>query len=162
MTVLKIELSATVIAWYGAIVATISAVIGILNHLRDRARIEIRYKGGWEITGPMEALYSKDKTYFSIKVINKGRRPMNIEKAAIRCIDRNMKYMLLSDSFSSVRNRLIDEKQPTSEFLVEEDLIDFRKAWYILIVDATGREYRKYFRIFPIFWRVYYFLRYGK
>jgi len=159
--IIKIEISATTVAWYGAIVATMSAVIGILNYLRDRSKIKIRYKGGWKIIG-QQALYDSAKTYFVITVINKGRRPIRIERAGIRMVGLEHPWFLLSDSFMPYRNKVLTEENPTTEFLVSEELIDFSKAWYIAVKDATGREYRKYFHLFPTLWRMWYFLRFRR
>lgn len=151
---LDITISATTVAWYGAIVATVSAFIAISNYFRDRARIKIKYRKDVKVTaGP--GPYDPNKIYFNITVINKGRRPVNISKAAIRNIgqDKKGKYSLLSDSFWHGRSRVLDEKSPTTEFLVEQDLINFENAWYIEVYDATGRRYRKYLKWIPPFWK---------
>jgi len=160
---LKVEISATAVAWYGAIVATISTLIALFNYLRDRPKIKIEYRKDIKIIG-RQSLYDPSKTYFNITVINKGRRPINITKIAIRVLDlpNKRKFYLLSDSFLITRNRILTEENPTTEFLVEQNLIDFDNAWYISVYDATGQEYRKYLHLFPTFWRIWYFLKFRK
>ena len=46
---INIEISATTVAWYGAIVATISVAVALFNYLRDRARIRINYRKNMKI-----------------------------------------------------------------------------------------------------------------
>jgi len=139
----KLEISASAVAWYGAIVATVGILVSLYNVLRDRARIKIKFQRDMQIIGP-QPVYDPNKTYFNITVINKGRRPVNITKAAIRTIGRERKYALLSDSFSAHRNRVLNESNPTTEFMMEqiEDLL--ANAWFICVYDATGRAYRKF------------------
>ena len=83
----RLEISASAVAWYGAIVATIGILVSLYNVLRDRARIKIKYQEDMQIIGP-QTVYDSNKTYFNITVINKGRRPVNITKAAIRTIEK--------------------------------------------------------------------------
>lgn len=158
--VLKIEISATTVAWYGAIMATLSIVIALLNYLRDGPKIKIEYRKDMRMVG--QGLYDSSKTYFNITVINKGRRPINITKAAMRILGFEQKFDLLTDSFLVTRREVLTEENPATEFLLQQDLLDFQNAWYIVVYDATGREYRKYLHLLPTFWRIWYFLRFKK
>ena len=139
----RLEISASAVAWYGAIVATIGILVSLYSVLRDRAKIKIKYQKDMQIIGP-QTVYDPNKTYFNITVINKGRRPVNITKAAIRTVGGERKYALLSDSFLAHRNRILNESNPTTEFMMEqiEDLL--ASAWFICVYDATGRAYRKF------------------
>jgi len=158
--IFKIEISANAVAWYGAIVATLSALIALLNYWRDKARVKITYQKDIQIMG-RQNVYDQTKTYFNITVINKGRRPIKIEKAAIKIVDRKG-FWLLGDSFASHRVKVLTEENPKTEFLTDQAEIDFSKVWYIAIYDAIGHEYRKYFHLLPTFWRVWYFFRFRK
>lgn len=147
---LNIEISASVVAWYGAIVATTSALISFIHFLRDRAKIKVECRSDMQIagnTGP----YSPDKTYFNVTVINRGRRPVNITKAAIRNLGTYKKFLLLTDSFSSSRNRVLTEDNPTTEFFIVQSEALLDSSLYVCVYDATGREYRKYLHRFPSF-----------
>jgi hypothetical protein len=139
----RLEISASVVAWYGAIVATVGILVSLYNVLRDRARIKIKYQRDMKIVGP-RAVYDPNKIYFNITVINKGRRPVNITKAAIRAIGEKRKYALLADSFSAHRNRVLNESNPTTEFMMEQVEDWLANAWFICVYDATGRGYRKF------------------
>jgi hypothetical protein len=54
------------------------------------------------------------------------------------------KYMLLADSFSAHRNTVLDESKPTTEFMMEQTEEVLSNTWYICVIDATGRTYRKF------------------
>ena len=154
----KLEISASVVAWYGAIVATIGMLITLINLLRDRAKIKIECRRDMQIagrTGP----YSPDKIYFNVTVINKGRRPVNITKAAIRNLGSNKKFLLFTDSFLLNRNRVLTEDNPTTEFFVEQDIAMLDSSLYVYVYDATGREYRKYLHKLPSVWQIWYYLK---
>lgn len=157
---LEIKISATAVAWYGAITATVSIIIAMLNYLRDKPKVKIEYSKNIKISN-QQNLYDSSKTYFNISVINKGRRSINITKASIRILGLGGIY-LLTDSFSPNRNRILTEENPTTQFLTDQNSIDFSKIWYIAIHDATGKEYRKYFHLLPTFWRIWCFIKLKK
>jgi hypothetical protein len=139
-----VEISANAVAWYGAIVATVGFLVSLYNVLRDRAKIKITYSKDMMVGGP-QAIYDPKKTYFNITVINRGRRPINITKAALRTFEPGKKkFLLLIDSFAAHRNRVLDESKPTTEFMIEQDDEMLANSWFISIYDATGRSYRKY------------------
>jgi hypothetical protein len=151
----KLEISASSVAWYAAIVATISMFVSLIQLWRDRAKIRIEYSRDMKIigtTGP----YSPDTIYFNVTVINKGRRPINITKAAIRNLGSKKKFLVLNDSFSPARNRVLTEDNPTAEFFVEQGAAMLDSAFYISVHDATGRKYKKYLHRFPTFWWIWY------
>jgi hypothetical protein len=152
---LKIEISVTTVAWYGAIVATAGMLVSLYNMLRDRAKIRITYQKDMRIGGAQN-IYDPSKTYFNITVINRGRRPINITKAALRTLKTDKKYTLLADSFLAHRNRVLDESRPTTEFMMEQTEEVLAKTWYICVYDATGRTHRKFvhpFLPFSVPWR---------
>lgn len=155
----KLEILASVVAWYGAIVATAGFVLSLFNSLRDKAHIKIQYQPDMEVVGP--GPYSPGKTYFSVTVINKGRRPANITKAGLRIIGGKRKHLIFSDSFSGHRTRVLTEESPVTEFLVEQDLVPFDKAWYIWVTDATGNIYKRYFHKLPTLWLLWYKLKWN-
>lgn len=155
------EISATTVAWYGAIVATVGALISIYNILSDRPKIKINYQKDMNIYGP-QSIYPKDKTYINVTVINTGRRAVNITKAGFRTLGGKRKFALFNDSFLSTRNRILTEESPVSEFMVEQDekmLEMIKSVWYIWAQDATGRMYRKYLHPLPYIWRILYWIR---
>lgn len=146
---IKLEISANAVAWYGAIVATIAAALSIFIALRDRARIRIICQKDMIIIGE-QSIYPKDKTYFSVSVVNKGRRPIRIEKVAFRTIGAKKRFALFSDSFLQGRRRVLTEEYPRTDYMAEQDEELLRSVWYIAVYDGTGKTYRKYLKLFPI------------
>lgn len=155
---LTLEISANTVAWYGAIVATLSIGILLYNTWRDRAVIEIRYQKNMIVSGG-QSIYPADKTYFNVSVINKGRRPVNITRAGYRTFGRERKFGLFCDSFSPHRNKILTEESPITEFFVEQDEEVLKSVWYICVYDATGREYRKYLHAFPALWGIWQYIK---
>jgi hypothetical protein len=154
---IQIEITATAVAWYGAIVATISGIVSALNFFRDRAKVKIQYQRDMIVVG--KSVYSPDKTYFNITVINNGRRPVNITKAALRTLSGKKKFAVLSDSFSDHRKRILTEESPVCEFLMEQDENLLKGAWYISVYDAAGNVYKKYMHRLPLLWYLWYRIR---
>ncbi|MBE0568392.1 MAG: hypothetical protein IH577_01790 [Deltaproteobacteria bacterium] len=144
-----LEVSGNSVAWYGAIVATISVILSAYNAFRDRARIKITYIKDMIIIGKQD-LYNKAKTYFNVTVINKGRRPIRIDRAGLRIIGRKRIYALFSDSFMPHRNKVITEESPKTDFMIEQDDDLLNSTWYIVVYDGVGKEYRKYLRFIPV------------
>lgn len=77
MNNVSINISASVVAWYGALVGTVSVIIILFGYLRDRSRLvltKIRESITLNQGGSKE-----DNVYYSFFVVNKGRRPISIE-----------------------------------------------------------------------------------
>ncbi|MDP2683745.1 MAG: hypothetical protein Q8P20_01685 [bacterium] len=149
----SINISATGVAWYGAIIATVGIVLSIITYLRDRAKIKIEYRENIKIRG-QQRVYDPNTEYINITVYNRGRRPVCIEKASIRVLGKDGPWIILTDSFMPFRNKILNEENPRTEFLMEQKAIDLSKAYFIQINDGVNRSYRKYFHIFPTLWRL--------
>jgi hypothetical protein len=150
----SIQISANSVAWYGAIVASISATISIVKFLQDRVRIKIKYEPGMYIFGP-GSTYAEGEKHLSITVINKGRRSVRIEKAALKEYGTSQ-VILFADSFSDRRPKLITEESPTTTFIAQEKKLRLDKTYCVIITDGTGKEYKKYLHKFPTIRILYY------
>jgi len=146
---IKIEISASSAAWYAAVVATLSFIFSAYNILRDRARIILKYQKNMQIHST--TLYRSDKNYFVITVINKGRRAVTITKAGCRYRQKEKAWSIASDSFFYGSRELGEGK--STDFLIEQDLIDFNRLLFIWACDATGRVYKKRVSYLPFFLR---------
>ena len=145
------EKSIDYVAWYGAIVATLGFALSLYAIFRDRAKIDIKYEPNMYLAGNGAAVFYKqsDKMHLSISAINKGRRPIRIDRAALRIFGHYNKNFLLTDSFANHRNKIINEENPKTTFMVVQDLIDLKNVIYVVVTDGTGRQYRKYIKKFP-------------
>jgi len=146
---LTIEINASAVAWYGAILATGGSILSVCNFFRDKAKIEVGYSldNQFYNIGPPYP-YKEKEDYICVTVINKGRRPVIIEKASLRVFGTKG-YFLLGDSFADFRVKLIDEKNPQTNFFTEQSTIDIKNVIYAEITDGTGKKYRKYLKKFP-------------
>ena len=74
------------VAWYGAIVATLTFVFNVWKWSRERARLQISIKPTWYPDGGIESTERTPdggtrqvlKTYYHIEVINIGERPTTV------------------------------------------------------------------------------------
>ncbi len=137
-----INISSTYIALWGAITGSISLLVLIFTFLRDRPIIKITYKEGWKIMNAIPP-YKEGVSYTSISVFNKGRRAIRIEKAVFR-VKGDKPWILLTDSWSPTRNKILTEGKPSTEFNFESKLINFDKVYYIAVFDGVGKKYVKW------------------
>ena len=148
--IFKIEISANSVAWYAAIISTVSVGVSIFNALKDRARVKITFQKKMLITGNYGPYpYTPDQNYCSLKVINKGFRPVHIEQIGAGLIKGG--YLIFADSFNAQKNKLLDEKNPSEFFLVPERTIEYNKISYFYALDKKGVTYKKYLTKFPTF-----------
>lgn len=148
MSDFSISISADSVAWYAAIVATVSMGVSMLSAWRDRAQIIISHQKGMKIVNAFHR-YSEDKCYFIVTIRNKGRRPVSV--GAVGVILITGESFLLGDSIMNTNNsnRVLTEENPETQIISEEDSLDFTKLSYIQVFDKAGREYRKYVHKFP-------------
>ena len=143
---LIIKISASAVAWYGAIVATFSAFILLLNYLRDRGRIKVKLSQGFLAYGPN---LEKDVQIF-IEAINVGRRPVTLtgvgfslkngrQLVIIKPEPINFPYELQEGKSIQV---WVDKNDIFQDATREKTKITC--AWYR---DATGKIYKTKFRI---------------
>lgn len=154
-----VQISANSVSWYGAIVATVSLLVSLWNSFRDRARIFLKVQTDMEFVGDKRYMPggTQGGAVLILSVINSGRRPVKIERAAVRILGASHKFRLLTDSFNQGESRVITEESPSTRFTVEQNLIPMDFIWYFVVFDGTGREYRKYHHWIPwkALWKIY-------
>jgi len=134
----SIQISASSVAWYGAIVATLGAGVSIYNAWKDRPRIKIKFELDQYMIGN-NSLYPEDKKYLCVNVINKGRGPIKIEQASIRQYGTEG-YLILPDSFREHRLKVIDEKSPRTTFATSQDQFNVEKIYCVIVTDGAGNK----------------------
>ncbi len=138
MTDFKIEISASTVAWYAAIVATTSAFLSGFNIWRDSRRIKITLKKHMKIYPPDPG--EEDKVFLVIDVANVGRRPITITHVGFYEIGKK-EGGLLADSFTKGQREIQEGK--STVYLMDQSLIDIEKLKTVIAVDATGKTYKK-------------------
>jgi len=137
--ILDITITASVVAWYAAIVSTCSLTISAYVALRDRARLKVEASPDYFVTGPA-AGYDPNKKYILVTVASIGRRPVTIEKVALMRKKGLGGHHLLADSLSKGPRELTEGKSAT--YLLEQSRIDFDEIDHAVAIDSTGRHWR--------------------
>lgn len=136
--IIKLEISATSVAWYGAIVATASVIATGYNVLRDRAKLRIDIKPNMKVY-PSTTPYG-DTTNVVVSVVNVGRRPITISSVWFER-DKASKSLLLSDSLHRGSIELAEGKG--SDYLCNQAQPEMKDIRYACVLDSKGRTHRK-------------------
>lgn len=149
----SVNITADAVAWYGAIVATISLIFSGITLWLDKGKIKISHSQSW-VHAPG---YNPDELHFDIQVRNVGRRTVVLGNVGIKLFDGSA--LLLAAGFDKRINKVLTEQNPRVNFLTPVSQIDFTKAHYIVIYDEKGKEYRRYLSRFPTFKKWFWRLR---
>lgn len=152
----SLKISASSVAWYGAVVATIGAVVSIYNAWRDRAQIKIDSQKNMRIMNARPP-YLENKDYFSVNITNRGRRPVAIGNVGMKYFSG--KTFILAASIDDQHTRILTEEKPRTSILTDQSTISFQNLYCVLVYDQAGREYIKYFHQFPTFRKCLYKIR---
>jgi len=131
MKEVSIEISASMVAWYAAIVATASIIINGLIAWRDRARIVVTGRPGMKIHPG-----DPNKTFILIIVANHGRRPKTIDKVGFKL--RSGKHIMAADSHIKGPQELTEGRSFT--WMMDQDKVDLGNIDYVWAYDQTGKE----------------------
>lgn len=144
--IFTITISANSVAWYGAIVATLSAIIAILNYLRDRAIIKVKLS--YALFGYQGIL--DDNVNIVIEVINTGRREVTLAGAGFR-LSNNNNIIIFDSKLVRFPYELKEGKSISIE--ADRDGIFLRadengaKIMFAWVKDATGKIYKAKFKL---------------
>lgn len=130
-------ISADAVAWYGAILSTLAILLEIVRLLQDRSKVVVKGKANWRVVGGGKA-YPSDKDYVMVTVINKGRRPVTIEKVALVLKGKGNKVQVLADA---LKKTLLEEGQSVN-FLADQSKVDIKTVKRVVAIDATGKVYK--------------------
>jgi len=137
----SITISANTVAWYAAIVSTVSLLVNFYNAWKDRARISISINRNMQIRNV--SFYSPQKTYIDVTIRNRGRRPLKISTVALK-LYRTAGFFFLNDSVHQHMPRILTEEDPRTNFFVEQDLVGPERIEYAVVHDEAGNVYIKY------------------
>jgi hypothetical protein len=143
MPQISIIISASAVAWYAAIVSTISLLVVLYSTWKDRARVRISVTPNVNIRNV--PIYDPNKNYIDVTIRNRGRRPVKISTVAMK-LYRTRGFVLLNDSIHQHMQRILTEEEPRTNFFVEQNLVDPRRIDYVVIHDEAGNMYVKYVR----------------
>jgi hypothetical protein len=133
---ISITISASAVAWYGAIVATVAAGGAVYNMWRDRARLVVSARPNFVEIGN-EAAGKK----ICVSVANRGRRSVPLKAVALKI--RNGNNLVASDSMRAQDE--IGEGKSRSYFMNQptfEEQHSFADIEYVFAIDQTGLEWK--------------------
>ncbi len=138
MKEVSIEISASMVAWYGAIVATLAIIINLLQLWRDRSRIVVKGRAGYKVTpgGP----YDSTKSYILITVANHGRRSRTIDKVGVKLRSGKHRHFIAVDSTLKGPQELTEGR--SCAYVMKQDDFDLENIEYVWAYDQTGKEFR--------------------
>ena len=136
---ITIEISASTVAWYAAIVATLSAIASIHSILRDRPKLRVEVRPNRKVY-PKGTCYG-DKTYIVVTVTNVGRRPITVTEVLYETPKKTDMKISLADSYRSGSRELGEGKQ--ADYLCVQAELP-AAVRYVCVLDSTGRMHRKH------------------
>jgi hypothetical protein len=153
---ISINISADTVAWYGAIVATLSAIKVLYDIWSDRRRLSIKILPDMHLLETKEREHLKEH-YLAVSVTNKGKRPVRIVQVAIqfKWFDT---YLLEPHIFRNIPKTLT-ESDPNLLVTVPKKNFDFDRFSCVIVVEGTGKEHKIFPSSFPLFAKIEYALR---
>ena len=143
MSQFSVTITVEVVAWYAAIVSTVSPLFSGLSAWRDRARLSITIRPDVQIRNVPQ--YDPNKTYIDITIRNRGRRAVKISTVALKQFEKEG-YIMLNDSVHQHMPRVLTEENPRTNFFVEQSLVEPSTIEYAIVHDEAGRMYIKHHR----------------
>ena len=149
---ITLQISSGTVAWYGAVIATIAMIVSVRNVWKDRPRVILEFGRNFR------RIETWHEPFFYISVVNRGRRPVRIDKAWVKVYGCDGK-VLLADSVNTKQERTLDERNPKITFWSPERGLEIDNIYRIYASDDTGKVYKKYIKSFPTFVRARGYIR---
>lgn len=126
----------------GLVFGVTGTVLGVLNYLRDRARVVVHLQWDMSVTPaePGEA----NRLWGFVRVTNIGRRPAYVSHAALRVPEGSRyTYLVLTDAIAGTK---LLEGDPPKTYVVKQDGLEkYADRWQEVVAqisDSTGRVWR--------------------
>jgi hypothetical protein len=143
--IVKIEISADTVAWYGAIIATISLIVVIYKIWIDRPRLKFSVAKEYEIWGTdiNNAFRNLEpgKEFWTIQIANIGRRNIIIDAVGVEWRDKSGCTFISRDYNGSVQHFEI-KPGDSRQIVIDTTFIDPKRVKNIFARDGTGKSYR--------------------
>ncbi len=134
---ITINITASAVAWYGAVVSTLAVAATLWSLWRDRARIEVLGRVGYRFAGA--APYRPDTDYILITVVNHGRRPRTFNAVGLTIRTPEKSQPILSGDCARGPKELTEGKSDIGA--VEQGTLmvdDIEEVW---AYDQTGKKH---------------------
>ncbi len=134
----------TFLAVWGAILSTFLGILKAVDFFhRDKVRIKVIVRGNYKVSS--RSPYGNSNLVM-VTVMNKGRRPVTLTKAALLLPRGNShKYVMCLDSLTATKPVSLTEGQVHDYIFNEDELqktMKVRQSQYVALVhDATEKRY---------------------
>lgn len=132
---IRLEISAPVVAWYAAIVATFALVVNAYSVWRDRPRLRVRITRNMKMVPPDHG----DPSYYCITIANPGRRPITITHVGFT-MKEGENDILLGESVRDGNREILPGHN--TDYLARQDMIDESNLQYLTVNDGALNEFR--------------------
>jgi hypothetical protein len=116
-------------------------VLGVMNYLRDRAKITVELQ--WDMNVTPGGPYDPSKSYGVVRVTNIGRRAIYISHASLRLPKgHDASHLLLADGVPG--KKLSEGEAPQIYAILQDNLVRYAKDWRKVIAqvsDSTGKTW---------------------
>ena len=117
-------------------------VLGVLNYLRDRHRIDITLQ--WDLDVTPGTSYDQTKKWGVIRVTNAGRRPTYVSHVALK-IPKGYDHSHLV-IMGGISGKKLSEGDPTESFVVTQDGMNaYAKDWNRIVAQVTDSAGRNWY-----------------
>ena len=132
---IQLTITASEVAWYAAIVATVGAAIQIAAYFRDRARLEVTFQREMQYLN--DPLHPPDTVFTIITITNVGRRPVTVRNIGLQ--KRGRKGAILTDVQPMLPHELTEGKFAVAT--LDETGLDMEEVAYFAAWYSAGRMY---------------------
>ena len=135
---MNITISGNAVAWYGAIVATASVIVGGYSVWRDRAKLKVTARPDMEVFGS-SGDFPKDGTYVVIKVANVGRRVIHLKELPVfKRKGKKTGGLVVTGPWLPKADLAEGE---SAEMFCPQDGLDWTQIPCVVVSDAVGRNW---------------------
>lgn len=94
-------------------------VLGVLNYLRDRAKVVVQL--AWDLSVTQNPLYDPKKSWGLIDVTNAGRRSIYVSHVSLKLPKEYSARYLLVGSIDSIGGAKLSEGDPPQRYPITQD-----------------------------------------
>ncbi len=139
----SITITAETVAWYAAIVATLSVVFSFIQLHRDRVSVKVKTSEGFFL--PTDTVMGNGIKIF-VEAINVGRRPATLRSCALNF--KNGKSLLLPNPINISFPYELQEGKSVSVCFDKKEVLEHMLEENTSVIaavyqDATGKRYSK-------------------
>lgn len=128
-----------VVSVVGLVFGVAGSVLGVLNYLRDRHKVEVSLQ--WDMSVTPQSGYDQTKKWGMIVVTNVGRRPTYVSHLALK-LPKNHEHthLLIREG---ILGKKISEGDPSEVFVIDQDDLEkYSDDWNKVVAqvcDSSGK-----------------------